>query len=99
MTAENPFPFQDTYAVANGAGNPISPLWCIRREDGNLDLPEGCTFDVTDIRDPLGAIESLHASTISSSTVRVASSEPGGLYPEYAYRGRAGQVSPIIAPS
>jgi hypothetical protein len=43
-----------TYAVANGAGHPISPLWCIRREDGSLDLPEGCTFGVTDIRDPLG---------------------------------------------
>jgi maltose 6'-phosphate phosphatase len=54
MTAGGPFPFQDTYAVANGAGNPISPLWCIRREDGSLDLLEGCTFGVTDIRDPLG---------------------------------------------
>jgi maltose 6'-phosphate phosphatase len=54
LTAEGPFPFQDTYAVANGAGNPISPLWCLRREGGGLDLPEGCTFGVTDIHDPLG---------------------------------------------
>jgi maltose 6'-phosphate phosphatase len=54
LTAESPFPFQDTYAVANSAGHPISPLWCIRREDGGIDLPEGCTFGVTDIRDPLG---------------------------------------------
>jgi hypothetical protein len=29
-------------------------LWCIRREDASLDLPEGCTFGVTDIHDPLG---------------------------------------------
>ena len=54
MTADGPFPFQDTYAVANGAGNPISPLWCIRCEDASLALPEGCTFGVTDIHDPLG---------------------------------------------
>ena len=54
MTAENPFPFQDTYAVANSAGHPISPLWCIRRDDGGIDVPEGCTFGVTDIHDPLG---------------------------------------------
>jgi maltose 6'-phosphate phosphatase len=54
ITAENPFPFQDTYAVANGAGHSISPLWCLRRDDGGIDLPEGCTFGVTDIHDPLG---------------------------------------------
>ena len=54
LTAEGPFPFQDTYAVANGAGHLISPLWCFRRDDGGIDLPEGCTFGVTDIRDPLG---------------------------------------------
>jgi maltose 6'-phosphate phosphatase len=54
LTAEGPFPFQDTYAVANGAGNPLSPLWCLRREDGGLDFPEGCTFGVTDVGDPLG---------------------------------------------
>jgi maltose 6'-phosphate phosphatase len=54
LTAEGPFPFQDTYAVANGAGNPVNPLWCLGRADGGLDLPEGCTFGVTDIHDPLG---------------------------------------------
>jgi maltose 6'-phosphate phosphatase len=54
LTADSPFPFQDTYAVANGAGNPVSPLWCIRRDDGGIDRPEGCTFGVTPIDDPLG---------------------------------------------
>jgi maltose 6'-phosphate phosphatase len=54
LTVEGPFPFQDTYAVANSAGNPLSPLWCLRRADGGLDLPEGCTFGVADIHDPLG---------------------------------------------
>jgi maltose 6'-phosphate phosphatase len=54
FTAESPFPFQDAYAVAHGAGNPASLLWCVRREDGGIDLPEGCTFGVTPIRDPLG---------------------------------------------
>jgi maltose 6'-phosphate phosphatase len=54
ITAEGPIPFEDSYAVANGAGNPASPLWCIPRADGGLDLPEGCSFGVTPIRDPLG---------------------------------------------
>jgi maltose 6'-phosphate phosphatase len=54
ITVENPFPFDDSYAVANGAGNPASPLWCIQRDDGNIELPEGCTVDVSDIQDPLG---------------------------------------------
>lgn len=54
LTVESPFPFQDTYAAANSAGHPISPLWCIRRDNGGIDLPEGCTFGVTDIHDPLG---------------------------------------------
>jgi maltose 6'-phosphate phosphatase len=54
LTAEGPVPFQDTYAVTNGAGNPVSPPWCLRRDDGGVDLPEGCTFGVTPIRDPLG---------------------------------------------
>jgi maltose 6'-phosphate phosphatase len=54
ITVESPFPFQDAYAVANRTGNSVSPLWCIRREDGGIDLPEGCTFGVTHMRDPLG---------------------------------------------
>ena len=54
MTAERPVPFQDAYAIANRASNPASPLWCIRRDDGGIDWPEGCTVDVSAIRDLLG---------------------------------------------
>jgi maltose 6'-phosphate phosphatase len=54
ITAEGPIPFEDSYAVANGAGNPASPLWCLRRADGGIALPEGCTIDVSAIRDPFG---------------------------------------------
>ena len=54
ITAEGPIPFEDSYVVANGAGNPASPRWCIRRADGGIDLPEGCTVDVSAIRDPFG---------------------------------------------
>jgi maltose 6'-phosphate phosphatase len=54
ITAEGPIPFEDSYAVANGAGNPASPRWCIRRDDDGIDLPEGCTVDVSAIRDPFG---------------------------------------------
>jgi maltose 6'-phosphate phosphatase len=55
ITVESPIPFQDSYAVANGAGNPASPLWCLRRDDGGIDLPEGCTVDVSAMPDPLGS--------------------------------------------
>jgi maltose 6'-phosphate phosphatase len=54
ITADSQVPFQDSYAAANGAGNPLSPLWCIRRDDGGVDFPEGCTFGVTPMHDPLG---------------------------------------------
>jgi maltose 6'-phosphate phosphatase len=54
ITVDTPFPFEDAYAVANGTGNPASPLWCIRRGDGGIDLPEGCTVDVSAIHDPFG---------------------------------------------
>jgi maltose 6'-phosphate phosphatase len=54
ITAEGPIPFEDSYAVANGAANPASPLWCIQRDDGGIDRPEGCTIDVSAIRDPFG---------------------------------------------
>jgi maltose 6'-phosphate phosphatase len=54
ITAEGPIPFEDSYAVANGAGNPASPRWCIRHDNGAIDLPEGCTIDVSAIRDPFG---------------------------------------------
>jgi maltose 6'-phosphate phosphatase len=54
ITAESPVAFEDSYAVANRAGNPASPLWCIRRDDGAIGGPEGCTVDVSAIRDPFG---------------------------------------------
>ena len=54
ITAETPVAFEDSYAVANRAGNPASPLWCTRRDDGGIDVPEGCTVDVSAIRDPFG---------------------------------------------
>jgi maltose 6'-phosphate phosphatase len=35
ITAESPVAFEDSYAVANRAGNSASPLWRIRRDDGD----------------------------------------------------------------
>jgi maltose 6'-phosphate phosphatase len=53
ITQDPQTPFQDSYAVAHPVGDPW-PVSCLRRADGGIDLPEGCTVDVSAIRDPLG---------------------------------------------
>jgi maltose 6'-phosphate phosphatase len=71
ITADSQFPFQDSYAVANSVGNPSSPVSCIRRDDGGIEFPEGCTVDVSEIRDPLrGALEPARIDYIFVNGVR-----------------------------
>ncbi|MDD5322367.1 MAG: endonuclease/exonuclease/phosphatase family protein [Methylococcales bacterium] len=52
ITEDTEFPFVDSYAEGNNVGNPA--ISCIRLTDGSILFPEGCTIDVSGIRDPLG---------------------------------------------